>query len=231
MEVDGASQGTNGESAAASPEEDETRDSVTELLEQLARETTVLAFYEARLAASRNKPRVLRAARDVGAGLAVALALVAGFALLNTAVVLGLATAISAWAAALVLALAWSVIGGVLALFLLARARQAAEWRLGDAQRARDEAEQAVRETLDRLTPAITREIALAAVPAAGDMAEGIVDAGDDLLDSADEMMESIVEDVPGGSVVNQIWDVVLIPGRFGVRVATTVLKRSDSDS
>jgi hypothetical protein len=26
--------------------------------------------------------------------------------------------------------------------------------------------------------------------------------------------------------VVNQIWDVVLMPGRLGVRVATTVLKR-----
>jgi hypothetical protein len=231
VEVDGASQGTNGESAAASPEEDAARDSVTELLEQLAREMTALVFYEARLAASRNRPRVLRAVRDVGAGLAVALALVTGFALLNAAAVLGLATAMSAWAAALVLALAWSVIGGLLALFLLARARGAAEWSLEDAERARAEAEQAVRDTLERLAPAITAEIALAAVPMAGDMAGGVIDAGEELMDSADEVMDALTEEMPGGGVVNQIWDVVLIPGRFGVRVATTVLKRSDSKS
>ncbi len=229
MEVDGASQGTK--SAAASPEEDETRDSVTELLEQLAREMTALVFYEARLSASRNRPRVLRAARDVGAGLAVALALVTGFALLNAAVVLGLATAMSAWAAALVLALVWSAIGGVLALFLLARARGAAEWSVEDAEQARAEAEQAVRDTLERLAPAITAEIALAAVPMAGDMASGVVEAGEELMDSADEIMDTLAEEVPGGGVVNQIWDVVLIPGRLGVRVATTVLRRTDSSS
>jgi hypothetical protein len=28
---------------------------------------------------------------------------------------------------------------------------------------------------------------------------------------------------------VNQVWDVVLMPGRFGVKIATTVLKRNDS--
>ena len=40
------------------------------------------------------------------------------------------------------------------------------------------------------------------------------------------EFVEEIVEDLPGGGVVNQVWDVVLAPGRFGIRVATTVLKR-----
>jgi len=228
VEVDAASQGTK---SAAAPEEDDARDSVTELLEQLAREMTALVFYEARLAASRNRPRVLRAARDAGAGLAAALALVTGLALLNASAVLGLATAMPAWAAALILALAWSVIGGVLTLFLLARARGAAEWSLEDAERARAEAEQAVRDTLERLAPAITAEIALAAVPMAGDMASGVVDAGEELMDSADEIMDTLAEEMPGGGVVNQIWDVVLIPGRFGVRVATTVLKRSDSSS
>jgi hypothetical protein len=29
--------------------------------------------------------------------------------------------------------------------------------------------------------------------------------------------------------VVNQIWDVALMPGRLGIRVATTVLKRDQS--
>ena len=41
--------------------------------------------------------------------------------------------------------------------------------------------------------------------------------------------MDTITEDVPGGGMVNQIWDIVLMPGRFGVRVATTVLKRESN--
>ena len=76
----------------------------------------------------------------------------------------------------------------------------------------RDGAAAAVRETLADLGPAVTIEIASAAVPAAGDLAE-------DLLESTDEAVEALAERLPAGSVVNQIWDVCLIPGRFGVRV------------
>jgi hypothetical protein len=60
-------------------------------------------------------------------------------------------------------------------------------------------------------------------------MAGGLVDAGGDLIEGADDLVEALAEDVPGGSAVNQIWDVVLMPGRFGLRVATTVLRRGDS--
>jgi hypothetical protein len=91
-----------------------------------------------------------------------------------------------------------------------------------DAEEARREAERAVRATLERLSPAISKEIALAAVPMAGDMASGVVDAGGEILESADEIVDSITDELPGGSVVNQMWDVVLMPGRFGIRVATT---------
>jgi hypothetical protein len=229
VEVDEATLSRNGEPAEDAEEDAE--DSVTELLEQLVRELGTLAFYEARLAAERNKPRVRRAARDVAAAAAAGVAFLTAFVLLNAVVVLALATAMPAWAAALVLAVVWAVVGGVLALFMLMRARGAAEWSAEDAERERAEAEQAVRDTLERLAPAITREIALAAMPMAGDMASGVIDASDELLDSADEMLESIVEDVPGGSVVNQIWDVALMPGRFGVKVATTVLKRGEPET
>jgi hypothetical protein len=229
VKVDEASLSRNGE--PGSDAEEESQDSVTELLEQLVRELGTLGFYEGRLAAERNKPRVRRAARDVAAAAAVGVALLTAFVLLNTVVVLALATVMPAWAAALVLAVVWAALGGLFGLFLLVRARGAAEWDVEDAQRARDEAEQAVRDTLERLMPAMAREIALAAMPAAGDMASGVLDAGDELLDSADEMLESLVEEVPGGSVVNQIWDVALMPGRYGVKVATTVLKRGESES
>ena len=98
-----------------------------------------------------------------------------------------------------------------------------------DLERAREEAEEAVRETLARLGPAVTVEIASAAVPVAGEMADGVVDAAGGILEASDDAVEAMAEDLPGGSVVNQMWDVVLMPGRFGLRVATTVLKRDES--
>jgi hypothetical protein len=66
-------------------------------------------------------------------------------------------------------------------------------------------------------------------VAMAGDMADDVVDAGQDILETSDDLVEAIAEDLPGGGVVNQIWDVVLMPGRFGLKVATTVLKSGDS--
>jgi hypothetical protein len=74
----------------------------------------------------------------------------------------------------------------------------------------------------------ITKEIALSAVPAAGDMAEGVMDAGSELIENADDIIEALTDDVPGDGVVNQMWDVVLMPGRLGIRVATTVLRRGN---
>lgn len=132
---------------------------------------------------------------------------------------------LSDWFAPLVLAAAWTAVGASLALFMRARAKRVTGWKVKHAEEARAEAEQAVRGTLERLSPAISREIALAAVPMASGMASGVVDAGEEVIDSADEILETIAQDVPGGGVVNQMWDVVLMPGRFGVRVATTVLK------
>ena len=114
----------------------------------------------------------------------------------------------------------------MLALFLRARARHVTGWNAEDAEQARADAEQAVRETLERLSPLVSREIALAAVPMAGDMASGVVDAGGELIENADDMVEAMTQGLPGGGVVNQMWDVVLMPGRLGIRVATTVLKR-----
>jgi hypothetical protein len=50
------------------------------------------------------------------------------------------------------------------------------------------------------------------------------LDVGDDVLDATEDMVEDLAEVLPGGSVVSQIWSVVLLPGRWGLRVATTVL-------
>ena len=214
---------------AAAPAEEENEESLTELVEQLVGETSALLLYEARLAASRHRSSILETAQGIAAAVAIAIVLLTAFALANAAVVLVLSPSIPDWLAALLLAVLWTVVGAVLALLLWRRARQLAVWNLEDAEEARAEAEAAARQTLERLAPVVSKEIALAAVPVAGDMAGGLVDAGGDLIEGADDLVVSITEDVPGGGVVNQIWDVVLMPGRFGVRVATTVLKRGDS--
>jgi Putative Actinobacterial Holin-X, holin superfamily III len=206
----------------ASSQEDEAEESISELLEQLGRDVAALAFYESRLVAARNKRELQRAGLGALAVLGVVAALLTAFALANTAALLGLATVMDAWLAALVLAAVWAAIAAVLALALWLRVKRAAGREGETVEEAREGAEQAVRATLERLGPAITKEIALAAVPSA----DGVVDFGEELIEDAEEIVGDIVEELPGGGVVNQVWDVVLAPGRFGIRVATTVLKR-----
>ena len=237
-----SSAATPPDTAADEPEDESAAEqsddspSATELLAELGRDLSVLGFLEAQLALSRNMPEVRRAARDLAGAVVAALAFLTAFVFANVALVLGLATAMSAWLAALVVAAIWVVVGGAVTLALMVRAGRVTGWKWwrvftagpeeagGDLEQARDEAEQAVRDTLERLAPALTLEIASAAIPMAG----GVVDAGEDILEAADDIVESIAEDLPAGGVVNQVWDVVLMPGRFGLRVATTVLKRAE---
>jgi hypothetical protein len=199
-------------------------------VEQLGRELAALAFAEAQLEAARHTPAVRRGVLGGAAGLSAAVAFLAMFVFLNVAAFIGLTSVLADWASALVLAGAWLVVGSAIALVLASQVRRARFWQvfsarpaeaLAELEAARDGAAASVRETLEDLGPAMTIEIASAAVPAAGDIAEG-------MLETADDAVEAIAERLPAGSVVNQIWDVCLIPGRFGLRVATTVLKRED---
>lgn len=210
--------------------EDEAEEEVTELLEELAREMTTLVACEAQLAASRHKPELRRAARDVATALVAALASLTAFGLANAAAVEALSNVMSPWLAALVLAGVWALVGTVLALALLVRVRRGAD-QPKDLEQASEAAEQAVRDTLERLIPAMSREIAAGVLPMAGGLAEGMVDAGEDLLEDSDEFVESITEELPGGGIVNRVVDVALMPGRMGVKVATTVLKRDSGQS
>lgn len=228
----------------AEPEESvEHPSSLTELLAALGRDISVLASCEVRLAISRNLPEVRRAARDIAAAVFVAIAFATAFVFVNVAALSGLSRAMSWWLAALVLAAVWICIGTTLLAALMVRAGRVTGWKWWrvftagpeedkeDLERARAQAEQAVYDTLGRLAPVITVEIASAALPVAGGMASGVVDVGDDLLEASDDIVESLAEDLPGGSIVNQVWDVVLMPGRFGIKIATTVLRRSDADT
>jgi len=222
-----------------SAEQDETK-SVTELLGELGRNLSVLALCEAQLAAAHNMPEVRRAARDIGGAALAAAAFLTASVFANVAAFEGLSTVVPGWAAALLLGAIWIVIAVALVLALTVRAGHVTGWRwwrvfrsgpegaLDDLERALDDAKQAVRDTLERLAPAISVEIASASVAMAGDMAGDAIDAGQDILEASDDLIESIAEDLPAGGVVNQIWDVVLMPGRFGLKVATTVLKAGE---
>jgi hypothetical protein len=227
------------EDEAVEPGETE---SVTELMVQLGREVSVLVFCEAQLAASRNMPEARRAVRDIAAALVAAVAFLTAFVFANVAAMLGLTSVLPSWLAAVVLTAAWIAVGSALAVALMVRAGRVTGWKwwrvfsggaeasLNELERARAEAERAVRETLEQLAPAMTFQIAAAAVPMATDAVGGVVDVGGDLIEASDDMVEGIAEDLPGGGVVNQMWDVVLMPGRFGVKVATTVLKRGEPE-
>jgi hypothetical protein len=211
---------------------------ITELLGELGRDVGVLAFLETQLALSRNMPEVRRAARDIAGALVALLAFLTAFAFGNVAAFIALSDVMPTWLAALVLAAVWIAVGAVIVVALMVRAGRVTGWSWWrvfsagpqeaerDLQRARDEAARAVRETLERVAPAMTVEIASAAMPLAGDMASEVVDAGEDILEASDQFVEALADDLPGGGVVNQVWDVVLMPGRLGLRVATTVLKR-----
>jgi hypothetical protein len=148
----------------------------------------------------------------------------------------GLSKVMASWLAALVLAAVWVAVACVLLFGYMEHARRWLVWiafkappqaALDELERERDEAGEAMRATVERIGPAVAVEIATAAIPDAGEVAGGVIEVGDDVLEASDEIVEAIAEQIPGGGVVAQVWDVVLMPGRFGVRVATTVLGRA----
>lgn len=216
--------------------------SITELTLKLGQDVGALVFRETQLAIIRNPRRVRRAVRDVTAGLVAGLAFVTAFAFANVAAMNALRTVMTGWLAALSLCAGWLALGSAFAFALSVRAGRASGWRwwragraghegsLAEIERARAQAEDAVRETLGRLAPAMTVEIATAvAGDIAGDTVGSVVEVGGDLLEASDDIVEELTENLPAGSVVNQMWDVVLMPGRLGVKVATTVLRRPPS--
>jgi len=221
------------------PEEQDDARSVTELLEQLGHDLSELSVSEAQLEAARNMPEVRRLVRDIVGALVVVVAALTGFALLNVAAVDGLSRVLDTWLAALVLAAVWIAVGAVLLFGLMGRARRWLFWivlkappttALEELERERDDAIKAARDTLEHLGPALAIQISLAAVSKtgeiAGDAASGFVDVGDSALEASDEIVEEFAEELPGGSVVNEVWDIALMPGRFGVSVARTALRR-----
>jgi hypothetical protein len=207
---------------------------VSELIEQAGRAAGMLALREAELAAVRNGPQLRRAALDVAVALGGVFALLTAFALANWAAASALSEPLPGWAAPLLLAAAWSVIGIGMLVFVLNRAdrvfagrqrqgfRAAMEQRISTRERARDEAWQGMRESLERLTGGVEHEAAvLAVVP----VARGAVSAGEHIIDQIDEITDDLGEAVPGGGVINWVADTALLPARYLVSVARAAIE------
>ena len=208
--------------------------SLTELVEQLARDTSRLTLHEAALGASRHVPEFRRVALWAGLAIAVAASFVAAFALANWAAVAGLSTWLPTWLAPLVLAAAWTILG--VALLLVARSRlrrgSTGVWvrLLGDErldavvriQASRDEAEQAVRDSLERVGVALAAASAAQLTAAVLPLADSV---GDELLELSEDAVEEIVESIPGSGAIGQVVNVVLLPGRVGLWAVTAVFR------
>ena len=174
---------------------------------------------ELELAAAQNAPRI----REVGSEVVVALtALVASlFALaaLSWAAAQALSLVLPAWGASLVVATAWAAVAALLlrhdhprrlAQRLTSESRAQA---LAAAERERDDAENAVKKTAERLGEAVARETTARELKAGVLAAEHVATA-----------VEHEAEDILKELVV-----ALLAPGRAGISVLERLIGRSDA--
>jgi hypothetical protein len=177
------------------------------------------------LAVANNRPALLRSARTAGLAMFAAVAALTAFALVNWAAVDALGTTWTGWRAPLALAAGWFLVAVVIAVAVLRR-------RVQVVAISAEEAEERFRATLDELVDAVThaaeQRVASMLLPVPGGMVaagEGVVDATDTVLEAADEITDALEARLPGGFVVNRAFDLALVPGRFGVRVARVVFR------
>jgi Putative Actinobacterial Holin-X, holin superfamily III len=214
--------------------------SVSERVEEVARAAAALAASSAELAVVEHRDEVRRAVR-VGAGaVLVGIALATVFVFANWAAERALEPSLSGWRAPLVLAGAWlavAVIAAVVVVRLEPRLRRLGRGgpedpaaALAQRQAAFDEAQHGLQEALEGLTGAIAaaagREVASAMLPVEGiaDFGEDVADVSEQAMEIVDDMTDVIEERIPGGVIVNRAFDIVLLPGRYGVRAARVVL-------
>jgi hypothetical protein len=217
----------------AAAEDGDDQQSLMELVERFGRDSSVLVLREAELAGARHETDVRRAGRDATAAAVAAVALGTAFLLANWAAVRGLSGSLSGWRAPMLLAAIWLVVGIAVAALPLSRFRHLLSRpspTIEEREQARDGAAQQVRESLEQLAGGLADEAQARMVSAMVPSADGILETGEDVLQASEELLDDMVESAPGGSVVGQVIDFALIPGRYGVRVATTVLKGGPSE-
>lgn len=220
--------------------DDRDRESLSEALGRLQDASAGLSRAELAVTASRHAPELRRAGRDLTATVALAAAAASALALANWAAVDALSGSLSSWRAPLLLAAVWAAVAVAIAIALAIRAGNATgvfSWRrlttLGrdstdaDLVQVRDQARQDVRQALEAVAAAATLEIAGRMAEAAVPL-DDVLDAGADIAEATEEMLDEVEERVPGASVVGQVIDLALVPGRFGVRIVTTALRGGD---
>lgn len=221
-------------------------------LEKFRRDLAEFVRVEVQVAAAARAPQLRRAGTAALSVLAGALAFGGAFVFVNVAMLLAIATVLPGWAAALILAGAWLVVAGVTAAIAAARAAPLLARIRGDEsgspdrlQAARDRAWQDLQTDIAALTPPLAeRAIAIVApiaarvaarmaIEMASELADDVTDEAEDvgreLVDESEEIVEELAKEVPGASIANSVWDLALLPGRTGVRMVTTVLKRPRS--
>lgn len=224
----------DGNEAALEGTEAEAPERVSDLIQHAGRDAATLALREVELATAQHAPELRRAAYVTAAALGAALALLTAFALANWAAVVGLSSVFSEWLAPLVLAAGWVTVGVV----LLALVRRSVErssvrrwWRAiqtdpADSivafEHARDDARQVMGDSVETVTATLAKQVGQAAVPLAGGAVAG---AAEGIIDAADEISDTVEDAVPGGAVINRAVDIVLAPGRLGIRVTRAVTK------
>jgi hypothetical protein len=214
-------------------EDGDYQQSLMELVERFGRDSSVLVLREAELAGARHETDVRRAGRDASAAAIAAVALGTAFLLANWAAVRGLSGSLSGWRAPLLLAAVWLVVGVAVAALPLSRVRHLLSRpspSIEERERGRDDAAQRLRESLERLGGGLADAAQARMTSAMVPSADGVLETGEDVLQASEELLDDMVDSVPGGSVVGQVIDFALIPGRYGVRVATTVLKGGSSE-
>jgi hypothetical protein len=206
----------------------------SELLEQVGRDASTLVLREVQLATSHHIPELRRAGRDLAILVAAIASLAAAFALANWAAVAALSSPLPGWRAPLLVAAVWGAVGALLAAFVLARTGNllGTTWRrallaepaeiVRIREQARDEAEQVLRDSLGEFAGAVASEAGALVADAVVPLASDAVDIGEDVLDTFDDVTDAIEERVPGGGVINQVADLMLLPGRYVLKVVGT---------
>ena len=219
---------------AATDGQAESDRSASELLEQVGRDAAVLMGRELQLTASRHGDELRAAARNLLVVGAVAVAFATAFVLVNWAIVAALEGPLSSWSAPLVVAAAWALIGAIGAIYLGTRPGAADTVKqlagigtdAASLEESRDQAEETLRGSLADLSGAVASETGVIVAAAIVPMAGGAVEAGEALLDVADDMTDRLEESgMVGGRLMNQAFDVALLPGRMIIRVTTRAFK------
>jgi len=228
----------DGDERAPEEVEAEAPERVSDLLQSTGRDAATLAVRELELATALRARELRRTAFVTAAALGAALALLTAFALGNWAAVVALTSVFPDWLAPLVLAAGWVIVGVVLLVFVrrsVERSVLRRWWRairtdpvdsVAAFELARDDARRVMSDSLDKVTGTLAREageqIGQAAVPLAGGAAIGAVEG---VFDAADDMSDAVEDAVPGGAVFNRAVDIVLAPGRLGIRVTRRVTR------